>query len=66
MPEGAIAFEQMSARQRMGWLKPALAALIMVGVLALLPLFSPLYREGISALAGLAAIQHSARRKELA
>ena len=26
----------------MGWLKPALVALILVGALALLPLFSPL------------------------
>ena len=38
---GAIAFEQMSARQRTEWLKPALVALILVGTLALLPLFLP-------------------------
>jgi len=36
---GATAFEQMSARQRMRWLKPALVTLILVGALTLLPLF---------------------------
>jgi Dolichyl-phosphate-mannose-protein mannosyltransferase len=38
---GAIAIEQLAARQRMAWLKPALVTLILAGTLALLPLFAP-------------------------
>ena len=38
---GAIALEQLAARQHMAWLKPALVTLIVAGTLALLPLFAP-------------------------
>jgi hypothetical protein len=38
---GAIAWEQLSAKKGMGWLKEAVVALVLVGTIALLPLFAP-------------------------
>lgn len=39
---GAIAIEQLSVKKRMGWIKAAAVALVLVGTLALLPLFVPM------------------------
>ena len=38
---GAIAWEQIAQRRRMSWVKPVLVVFVLVGTLALLPLFSP-------------------------
>jgi len=38
---GAIAIEQISAAERLGWLKPFSVALVLLGTVALLPLFVP-------------------------
>lgn len=38
---GAIAIEQISTARHVGWLKPLSVALVLVGTLALLPLFVP-------------------------
>jgi hypothetical protein len=38
---GAIAIEQISAAERLGWLKPLSVALVLLGTVALLPLFVP-------------------------
>ena len=38
---GAIVWEQLAARKKLGWLKEALVTLIVVGTALLLPLFSP-------------------------
>jgi hypothetical protein len=45
---GAIAWEQLSSKKGMGWLKEAVVALVLVGTIALLPLFAPvLSPEGL-------------------
>jgi len=38
---GAIAIEQIAAARRLGWLKPVSVSLVLLGTLALLPLFVP-------------------------